>query len=102
MVRDLTRDALDEVKSERRRQDEKWGPQSHGLSVWMMVLSEEVGEVAERVLTLRATQGDRARLDVAVALQHEATQVAAVAVAMLERIIAEVESGKPFPKERWE
>lgn len=38
---------------ERKRQNEKWGEQNHGLPVWILILTEEVGEAAEAVLKIR-------------------------------------------------
>lgn len=44
------------IASERRRQNEKWGEQNHGLPVWMLILTEEVGEAAEAVLKIREAE----------------------------------------------
>ncbi len=38
-----------DVRSERERQDEKWGPQHHTSVEWLMILLEEVGEAAKAV-----------------------------------------------------
>ena len=38
------------VLAERVRQDEKWGVQDHDDPAWLMILAEEVGEVAELVV----------------------------------------------------
>ncbi len=35
------------IKIERRRQDDKWGPQQHRLAEWMLILAEEFGEAAK-------------------------------------------------------
>lgn len=40
---------LEEVQEERVRQDEKWGAQHHDPLTWLMILAEEVGEVAEMI-----------------------------------------------------
>lgn len=45
----ITRRVLDDVLRERVRQDGKWGPQSHDPFTWLMILMEEVGEVAEEI-----------------------------------------------------
>lgn len=37
------------VFGERKRQIEKWGPQSQAPSVWMAILMEEVGEAADEI-----------------------------------------------------
>ena len=41
---------LDEIREERRRQEAKWGPQTHDPMKWMVILMEEVGETAEAYL----------------------------------------------------
>ena len=48
-------DVLDDVGVERIRQDEKWGTRHQTPMEWLMILAEEVGEVAEEVLSC----GDR-------------------------------------------
>lgn len=70
------RNALLQVIAERKRQDDKWGP-DRWLSPerWMTILTEEVGEVAKEVL-----EGNTPKLEA------ELIQVAAVAVAMIEAI----------------
>jgi hypothetical protein len=37
------------VRAERKRQDEKWGPQHHDKLTWLFILMEEVGELAEEI-----------------------------------------------------
>lgn len=44
------RRVIEEVVSERHRQDIKWGPQHHSPEVWLTILTEEVGEVARAIL----------------------------------------------------
>ncbi len=70
--------ALVAIAGERQRQDEKWGEQNHEPFVWLAILTEEVGELAQAMLH-REFGGPQA-----LALEEEATQVAAVAVALLE------------------
>ncbi len=41
---------IEDVKGERKRQDEKWGEQNHGPSRWSDILMEEVGEVSKAIL----------------------------------------------------
>lgn len=36
-----------EVVAERKRQDSGWGEQNHELPIWLAILMEEVGELAE-------------------------------------------------------
>ena len=43
---------LEEVQEERVRQDEKWGSQHHDPLTWLMILAEEVGEVAEEISSM--------------------------------------------------
>lgn len=38
-----------EVNDERKRQDAKWGEQHHHIDEWLLILMEEVGEIAEHV-----------------------------------------------------
>ncbi len=68
------------ILDERDRQDAKWGIRDHTLPVWMTILMEEVGELAEAVLELQFGQPEGS--------DHfwriEAVHVAAVALAMLE------------------
>lgn len=75
---------LQEIAVERASQDAKWGwPRDHGMERWHVILSEEVGEVAEAILeanpTLENKPGDWHAL-----IENELIQVAAVAVAMLQ------------------
>lgn len=104
---DETRRALADVTNERIRQHQQWGVQRHDFPVWLTVLSEEVGELAQAMLQYRETDfaiqrtREREMVDTFVsftpeqrdALEHrlllmraEAIQVAAVAVAMIEHI----------------
>lgn len=73
---------LEEVDTERLRQDHKWGEQNHGLPVWQLVLSEEVGEFAEAILKMRGEGRTMTIADV----RKEIIQVAAVAVSIAEFI----------------
>jgi NTP pyrophosphatase (non-canonical NTP hydrolase) len=69
---------LSEVLDERTRQDKKWGEQSHGGDTWLVILMEEVGELAQATLKTRFGGKGNAR--------EEAIQVAAVAVAIVEAL----------------
>lgn len=69
---------LEEIKRERYRQDEKWGPIEHlpanrAPDHWIAILTEEVGEVARA--SLENDKGEYIK---------ELTQVAAVCVSALE------------------
>nr|BDD44993.1 hypothetical protein 12 [Spirochaetaceae bacterium] len=73
----------DEVKAERRRQDEKWGAdRTHHPLEWLAILGEEVGEVNQAALEAHFTGYDRTGSwgD----YRKELIQVAAVAIAMVE------------------
>lgn len=39
-----------DIDAERKRQDAKWGEQNHSPSVWLAVISEELGEASEAFL----------------------------------------------------
>ena len=41
---------MHEVYFERKRQENKWGPQHHSKEKWFTILGEEVGEVANTIL----------------------------------------------------
>lgn len=71
------------IEQERQRQDNKWGEQSHHPGMWMMILSEEVGEAAKAAL-----EGNNEQW------QTELIQVAAVAVAALEALVSVKPMGK--------
>ena len=63
---------LDDIVLERSRQDAKWGVQNHDLSKWLLILMEEVGELAQALLEENPHW------------EEEAIQVAAVIVAMIQ------------------
>ena len=63
------------IDKERQQQDEKWGVQNHGRVKWLIILIEEVGEVAKTLL-----EGDS---DVEEYID-EMVHVAAVAVGAIE------------------
>lgn len=69
---------LDEVATERARQDERWGEQNHEDLIWGAILGEEMGEVSRAMLEDRFGDGGN--------LREELLQVAAVAVAWVECI----------------
>ena len=90
-----------EVLAERRRQDAKWGEQSHGPTYWLAILMEEVGEAARDVVEATASmskfdtidygpetqvEADRAWTKARDHIRHlrvELIQTAAVAIAMI-------------------
>jgi hypothetical protein len=78
-----TAKVFEDIAAERRRQDRKFGEQEHDIPVWMLILSEEVGEASSEGLALYfgyspdpAKTGEDFRA--------EMVQVAAVAVAAIE------------------
>jgi NTP pyrophosphatase (non-canonical NTP hydrolase) len=66
-------DVINEVEHERKQQDKRWGTQNHSLERWMIILTEELGEACEALLT--ADLGS---------YRGEMVQIAAVAVAAIE------------------
>lgn len=73
---------LVEVLEERVRQDEKWGEQNHEPPVWMAILMEEVGELAQAVLADKFGKDDHSSHSGP--MRAEAIQIAAVATAFVE------------------
>jgi NTP pyrophosphatase (non-canonical NTP hydrolase) len=69
---------LTDVGYERQRQENKWGEQNHDGGIWLAILTEEVGEVAQAGLD-NGWVGNRH-------LREELVQVAAVAVKWIECI----------------
>lgn len=41
---------MSDIMEERKRQESKWGEQTHNSERWHTILSEEVGEVARAIL----------------------------------------------------
>lgn len=83
--------AFRSVLDERGRQNAKWGEQNHGPEVWLAILTEEVGELAQTILQHRYPHADdpTAAPDtdtshVIPELRREAVQVAAVGLAFIE------------------
>lgn len=70
------------VLNERERQDAKFGPQRRlNPGLWHLILSEEVGEVAEASLDIRHPDAGLTQFK---HLRDELVQVAAVAIATIE------------------
>lgn len=80
-------EAVDKVIAERIRQNEKWGyPQNNTPFEWVSIATEEVGEMAQATNDafmgqIKSNQTDK--------IVHEAIQVAAVAVAIIEHLSKE-------------
>lgn len=81
----LTSSALEAVRAERQRQDALWGDQSgNSLFEWMSILGEEYGELCEAVnetCCKNPAHPDRGGYENII---KEATQVAAVALEIIE------------------
>ena len=79
---------LDAIKAERARQDRKWGAvntRKDELERWMVILGEEYGEACRCVLEVHPLQ-QQIPGDWMFKLRKELIQVAAVAVALLEKL----------------
>lgn len=76
----LNAPALASVLEERIRQDERWGEQNHNPYIYLAILVEEVGEMAQAALQTQYG-GKHGGLD---HLREEAVQTAAVALAIVE------------------
>lgn len=90
-----TKSALGLVMAERQRQNSLWGDQSgnHPFE-WMSILGEEYGELCEAVNETcfsNATHPERGGYE---KIKREATQVAAVAVAIIEAMQAQNGKGE--------
>ena len=72
----------DDVLEERTRQNIKWGKQNHPYTVWLAILMEEVGEVAQAMQegSVHHKKSDAGNL------YTELIQVAAVATAIAEQV----------------
>lgn len=87
---DNTDMALLDVRTERQRQDLRWGEQNHSAERWLAILMEEVGELATAIL--HTTFNDHPKTHQGMLthgtgnIRTEANQVAAVAVALVEYI----------------
>jgi len=73
---------LNQVGSERIAQNLKWGKQNHPYTVWLAILMEEVGEVAQAMQEglIHHKESDAGNL------YNELIQVAAVATAIAEQV----------------
>ena len=85
---------LDDVKAERRRQDEKWGVQNHAGPVWALIMGEEIGEYNEALLEIlfndEQPEGmtfDEFKIAQVAHLRDEIIQACAVGVAWVEAIL---------------
>jgi len=82
MITDLT---LKAIQAEGYKQDAKWGEQNHDPSVWLAILTEEVGELAQAIIADRFADDEPGMHDSHhVSMEIEAIQVAAVAAHFVE------------------
>lgn len=89
-MNEIQQRALEMVLRERRRQDAKWGEQNNDPFVYLAVLTEETGELAQAALHTRFG-GPKAE-----GLMEEAIHTAAVALAIVECLMRDKwEWGKP-------
>lgn len=75
-------EAMHKVLGERIEQDRKWGfPQNNTPFEWMSILIEEVGELATSINNAFIGKNPHGCVD---SVLHEAIQVSAVALAIIE------------------
>lgn len=88
MFREL---AIDLINAERRAQNEKWGEDRVlPRALWLAILAEEFGEVAEEVVESTTRAGEQPiSAEQRGRLIAELVQVAAVSVSWLEQLLEE-------------
>lgn len=72
--------ALDDVIAEREKQDAQWGEQNHNPYIYLAILVEEVGELAQAILHTQFGGSHQGWEEV----RKEAVHVAAVGLAVIE------------------
>ena len=72
--------ALVDILAERAKQDKKWGEQNHDPYVWIAILTEEVGELAQATLHTEFG-GEKGGIE---KIREEAIHSAAVALQFVE------------------
>lgn len=93
---------INDILTERVRQDVKWGEQNHDAERWMLILGEEYGEAQKAALELTVAV-ERKPLDAAKVVRfvgeyrRELVQVAAVALAAIECLDRNTGSGEERP-----
>lgn len=85
---ELSQQVVD-IMTERCVQNAKWGEQNHAPAIWLAILSEEVGEVAQEVLRAKFAK----KPDI-FDYRKEMVQVAAVALAAIECFDRDIVKGK--------
>lgn len=81
-TKELMIEVNDDVFCERINQNMKWGIQRHDYGTWLMILTEEVGEVAQAMQTDKGWGKTTDAND----LYSELIHVAAVASAIAEQV----------------
>ena len=76
----LTELVLSDIIIERKYQDQKWGEQNHLPTVWITIITEELGEAARQALESSLVRADLQKY------RAELVQVAAVAFAAIEAL----------------
>ncbi len=77
------KEILQEIKSERYKQDKKWGEQNHDQFKWLAILMEEIGE-ASKELNDCLIPPNKNNTNLLINYRKEMIQVGAVVVAMIE------------------
>lgn len=85
---------LEEIKTERERQNKKFGPQNHSPIIWMPILTEEVGEASKEALEYHFKYKPKAGGECTPEIQQarlmryrkELIEVAAVDVSMIQSL----------------
>jgi len=76
--------AINDIRIERARQDEKWGEQNHFPQFWTGILGEEYGEFCEAVNETVFDNGEGRTKGGYENMRKEAIHVAAVALGFIE------------------
>ena len=79
-----------DIDNERNRQKRLWGEQVHPYPVWLTILAEEFGEVAQAIQAGYLWSKESDSND----LYKELVQVAAVSTAIAEQVIRDEEKKK--------
>lgn len=95
----ISDDTLEAIYRESLLQDEKWGLQDHEPEIWLAILVEEVGELAQAMLADRFDKGHDVKMNDSHSdsMETEAIQIGAVAGQFVDAVIrreAEAEEAK--------
>jgi NTP pyrophosphatase (non-canonical NTP hydrolase) len=82
----LTEKAIELVKAERIRQNEKWGKQRHTPERWVVIAMEEIGEMCEAIQKGHVAHKEGSDAD---DLLTETVHATAVLLASLEQLLEE-------------